>query len=226
MLLKGPSLLPHLAIIEPSFSLSAPNFITSSTGLDALTHAIEAYTSKKAQPLSDVFAISAVKRIFSNLLLAYKDGKNIKARDEMSLAALEAGIAFNNSSVTLIHGLSRPIGALFHVPHGLSNAILLEAGLTFALEGTYERFAHLGREINVATKEDSSELASKKFLKALMVLVNDLEIPNLEKQGIKKEDFYKAIDKMAIDAMDSGSPNNTRRNINIQDLKDIYKKLY
>ena len=226
MLLKGSVLMPNLAIIDPQFTVTVPDFITSATGLDALTHAIEAYTSKKAQSLSDTFAISAIKRIFKYLLIAYKDGKNLEAREEMSIAALEAGIAFNNASVTIIHGLSRPIGALFHVPHGLSNAILLEEGFKFALDGAYDRFATLGREIGVATKEDSDKIASEKFLDAVIKLVQDLEIPNLEKQGIDKSHFLSQVDKMAEDAMASGSPSNTIKEVNAQNLKDIYKKLW
>lgn len=117
--------MPDYAIIDPQFTMTAPPKITAATGLDALTHAAEAYTSKLAQPLSDTFALSAIKRIFKYLPVAFHDGKNVEAREQMSIAALEAGIAFNNASVTLVHGMSRPIGALFHVAHGLSNAMLL-----------------------------------------------------------------------------------------------------
>lgn len=109
--------------------MTAPAKITMATGLDALCHAVEAYTSRKVQTLSDTFALSAVKRIFRFLPAAFHDGKNEEARIQMSVAALEAGIAFNNASVTIIHGMSRPIGALFHVAHGLSNAMLMKACL-------------------------------------------------------------------------------------------------
>ena len=105
MLLKGTVLIPDLAIIDPQFTLSAPSRITAATGLDALCHAVESYTSKKAQPLSKSFSVSAVKRILKYLPIAYTDGSNVKAREEMSIAALEAGIAFNNASVTIIHGM-------------------------------------------------------------------------------------------------------------------------
>ena len=101
MLLKGPKLIPSLAVIDPQFTMTAPPAVTANTGLDALCHCVEAYTSRKAQTLSDTFAVSAVKRIFANLPTAYHDGSNQEARIQMSVAALEAGIAFNNSSVTL-----------------------------------------------------------------------------------------------------------------------------
>ena len=104
MLLKGESFMPDLAVVDPEFSVSAPRGVTASTGLDALTHAVEAYTSRKAQPLTDIFAVSAVRRIFQNLPEAYENGSSRNARKEMALAALEAGIAFNNASVRSFMG--------------------------------------------------------------------------------------------------------------------------
>lgn len=226
MLLKGKVLMPSLAIIDPQFTMTAPPKITAATGLDALCHAVEAYTSGKAQTLSDTFAMSAVKRIFSYLPAAFHDGKDEEARVGMSVAALEAGIAFNNASVTLIHGMSRPIGALFHIAHGLSNAMLLKECLSFALEGAYERFAELGRAIGAASDADSEKEASQKFLAAVVDLTKELEIPTLEEFGVDREAFFHAIGKMASDAMDSGSPQNTRRAISQADIEQMYKNLW
>lgn len=226
MLLKGKVLMPSLAIIDPQFTMTAPPKITAATGLDALCHAVEAYTSGKAQTLSDTFAMSAVKRIFSYLPAAFHDGKDEEARVGMSVAALEAGIAFNNASVTLIHGMSRPIGALFHIAHGLSNAMLLKECLSFALEGAYERFAELGRAIGAASDADSEKEASQKFLAAVVALTKELEIPTLEEFGVDREAFFHAIGKMASDAMDSGSPQNTRRTITQADIEQMYKNLW
>ena len=226
MLLKGKVLMPSIAIIDPQFTMTAPPKITAATGLDALCHAVEAYTSRKAQTLSDTFAMSAVKRIFKYLPVAFKDGKNEEARVQMSVAALEAGIAFNNASVTIIHGMSRPIGALFHVAHGLSNAMLLKECLTFALEGAYDRFAELGRAVGVASDADSDKEASEKFLSAVEAIVKELETPTLAEFGIDKEEFFKVIDKMAFDAMDSGSPQNTMREVTEEDVKQIYRNLW
>ena len=144
----------------------------------------------------------------------------------MAVAALEAGIAFNNASVTLIHGMSRPIGALFHVAHGLSNAMLMKECLSFALEGAYGRFGELGRIIGAASSEDSDEEASKKFLDAVIALTKELETPTLEEYGINKEEFFHVIEKMAHDAMESGSPQNTRRAISQADVEQMYKNLW
>ena len=226
MLLKGKALMPTIAVSDPQFTMTAPPKITAATGLDALCHAIEAYTSRQAQTLSDTFAVSAVKRIFKYLPTAFHDGENEEARIEMSVAALEAGIAFNNASVTLIHGMSRPIGALFHVAHGLSNAMLMKECLSFALEGAYGRFGELGRIIGAASSEDSDEEASKKFLDAVIALTKELETPTLEEYGINKEEFFHVIEKMAHDAMESGSPQNTRRAISQADVEQMYKNLW
>ena len=226
MLLKGDALMPNLAIIDPQFTITAPPAITAATGLDALTHAIEAYTSVKAQPMTDVFAVSAVKRIFKYLPVAFHEGSNVEAREEMSLAALEAGVAFNNASVTLVHGMSRPIGALFHVPHGISNAMLLKECLTFALDGAYERFAELGDAIGVTAPGQSVEEKAKAFLGEVENICKELEIPSLEKYGINREEFFVRMDKMADDALVSGSPANTRKEVTKADILDIYTKLW
>ena len=226
MLLKGTVLIPDVAIVDASFTVSSPKSVTNATGLDALTHAVEGYTSKKASPLTDVFAIDAVKRIFEYLPRAYADGEDMEAREEMILAALEAGVVINNSSVTLVHGMSRPIGANFHVPHGLSNAMLLKVCLTFALDGTYERFADLGRAIGVATEEESDETAAKAFLAAIIKLCETLEVPTLAQYGVDKEAFFEVMDKMADDAIASGSPDNTRKTTIKEDVLKMYKELW
>ncbi len=226
MLLRGDALLPQLAVIDPTFMETAPHAVTAATGMDALTHAVEAYTSKKGNSLTDMFALSAVQRIFTYLPKAYTDGGNQKAREEMAVAAFEAGVCINNASVTLVHGMSRPIGAIFHVPHGISNAILIHDCLGFALEGCYDRFAALARVIGAADTEMSEEDAAKAFLKDLKALCRHCNIPTLEEYGIKKEDFLTEIDKMAQDAIDSGSPSNTIREVSKEDIIKIYCQLW
>ena len=225
MLLRG-SILPNVAIVDPEFTMTAPKSITAATGMDAFTHAVEAYTSKKASPLTDVFAISAVKRIFKNLPVAYKDGSNKEAREQMSIAAFEAGVCINNSTVTIVHGMSRPIGALFHVPHGISNAMLIKECLSYVISGTHERFAALAVAMGVADENMDIETQASKFTDGIDILCKACEIPTLEEYGIEKDKFFEAIDKMAGDAMDSGSPSNTRMDVNKDDLIEIYKRLW
>lgn len=225
MLLKG-NILPDVAIVDPAFTLSAPKSITAATGMDAFTHAVEAYTSKKASPLTDVHAISAVKRIFKYLPIAYKDGTNEKAREEMSIAAFEAGVCINNSTVTLVHGMSRPIGALFHVPHGISNAMLIKECLSYVISGTPERFADLAIAMGVADESMTTETAAAKFTDGVDILCKACEIPTLAGYGIDRDEFFSYIDKMAGDAMASGSPSNTRMDVQKDDLITIYKNLW
>lgn len=226
MLLKGDVLVPKLAIVDSSFTVGAPKSVTSATGLDALTHAVEAYTSRKAFSMTDTLAVSAVKRIMKYLPIAYKEPDNSLAREQMSIAALEAGICINNSSVTIVHGMSRPIGALFHVPHGMSNAMLLKECLSFAVSGAYEKFANLGRETGVASDSDNDETAAEKFIDSLQNICDVCEIPTLEQYGIDRDEYYSKISKMATDAVASGSPANTVKEVTVDDCIEIYKKLY
>lgn len=226
MLLKGDVLVPKLAIVDSSFTVGAPKSVTSATGLDALTHAVEAYTSRKAFSMTDTLAVSAVKRIMKYLPIAYREPDNSLAREQMSVAALEAGICINNSSVTIVHGMSRPIGALFHVPHGMSNAMLLKECLSFAVSGAYEKFANLGRETGVASDSDSNETAAEKFIDSLQNICDVCEIPTLEQYGIDRDEYYSKISKMATDAVASGSPANTVKEVTVDDCIEIYKKLY
>lgn len=226
MLLKGDVLVPKLAIVDSSFTVGAPKSVTSATGLDALTHAVEAYTSRKAFSMTDTLAVSAVKRIMKYLPIAYREPDNSLAREQMSIAALEAGICINNSSVTIVHGMSRPIGALFHVPHGMSNAMLLKECLSFAVSGAYEKFANLGRETGVASDSDSDETAAEKFIDSLQNICDVCKIPTLEQYGIDRDEYYSKISKMATDAVASGSPANTVKEVTVDDCIEIYKKLY
>ncbi len=226
MLLKGPALMPDLAVIDPAFTMTAPKGVTAATGVDALTHAIEAYTSRKAQPLADTFAVSACQRIFANLKKVWENGQDTEGRIQMSLAALEAGMAFNNSSVTIVHGMSRPIGALFHVPHGISNAMLLDICLEYVLDGATERFAALSRACGFARDTDSDGEAAQAFVMAVRRLLSEIEIPTPARYGVDRERFFEVIPKMTRDAAVSGSPANTRKEITVEAMEELYKKLW
>lgn len=226
MLLVGPDIIPTVAVIDPEFTLSCPPSVTAATGVDALTHAIEAFTSRKAQPLSDIFAVSAIKRIYANILRAYEEGQHVESRKEMSLAALEAGIAFSNASVTIVHGMSRPIGALFHIPHGLSNAVLLNECLGFIKGGAVEKFALLAEELKIVEAGAEVEEAADAFVQEMNELIGKLHIQTLEEYGVNKEEFHSYLDKMATDALASGSPANTMRVPSKEEIIEIYKKLW
>lgn len=226
MLISGEQLMPDTVILDPEFTRTMPPAVTAATGLDALTHGIEAYTSRKAQPLTDTLALSAVRRIFQYLPAAFRDGNDNTAREQMAYAALEAGIAFSNSSVTIVHGMSRPIGANFHVPHGLSNAMLLRECLAFMADGALERFGVLGRAVTAVGKGVSDEEAAEAFLRAVDGLCAVCNIPTLKEYGIEQAAFFRVVDKMAEDALDSKSPQNTRKPVSKEDVLRIYRKLW
>lgn len=225
MLLKGKSLIPDIAIVDPSFTLTAPPFVTAATGLDALCHAMESYASKKSQILSRTFSVSAMKRILTYLPQAMKNGSDAAAKEQMSIAALEAGIAFNNSSVTLIHGMSRPIGAIFHLPHGYSNAILLHECLKFMSEGQEKLFGNLAYEMGLVSEQNDDKRATEILRNEIDKLVEACQLPSLEYYHVNKDEFIASIPKMAIDALNSGSPGNTARECTVKDIEEIYRKL-
>ncbi len=226
MLLKGDALLPALAIVDPAFALTAPASVVAATGMDALTHAVESFTSRKGNPMTDFWALDAIKRIFRNLVPSYQDPSNLEAREEMALAAYQAGVCINNASVTLVHGMSRPIGAIFHVPHGISNAMLISACMDYALDGCYEKFATIARAIGAAEVGTTDEEAAKAFTLALAALVKTLEIPTLAEYGIDRSTFAQKATKMADDALASGSPQNTIKEVSKEAILAIYETLW
>jgi alcohol dehydrogenase class IV len=226
LLLKGDGLLPDLAVVDPALTLSAPPALTAATGMDALTHAAEAFTSKKATPLTDPYALDAIRRILSSLPRAYRDGGDIEARSSMAVAAYEAGVCISNASVTIVHGMSRPIGAKFHVPHGLSNAMLLAPCLRFAAAGCPERFATLARGVGVSPEGADDDTASRALIAAFARLTEALDVPTLSGYGIPEADFRAAIPQMAREAFESGSPGNTLRDVTEEDIVRLYETLY
>ncbi|RWR11189.1 iron-containing alcohol dehydrogenase [Siminovitchia fortis] len=225
MMIKQPAFMPAAAIVDPGLSKSSPKHVTAATGVDALSHAIEAYLSKKSHPMTDMLALSAVELIVNNIRDAYTDGSNMVSREKMALGSLKAGMAFTNASVCLVHGMSRPIGALFHVPHGFSNAMLLPAVLEFSRDSCIERLADLGR-IFRPDGELSDEEAADIAVESVKGLYSDLNIPNLKGWGIDEKEFYLAVEKMAKDAMDSGSPANNPRVPTLQELQELYMTCY
>lgn len=226
MMMKHPSFIPKVAIIDPVLTSSLPPQITAATGIDALCHAIEAYISKFSQPLTDVLALSAIESIMKYLRIAYEDGRNMDAREAMMIASLQAGIAFSNASVTLVHGMSRPVGALFHVPHGISNAILLPTVLEFTKTSAVKRLAKIGRSLNKDLYSDSDEEVADYTLGEIKKLCFDLRIPNLKEYGIDEIEFENAISKMASDAIESGSPGNNPRVPSYDEIKQLYRECF
>ena len=226
VMIKQPAFLPGVAIVDPILTQSSPKSVTAATGVDALSHAVEAYLSKCSQPMTDTLALSAMQLIVDNLQTAYEDGENVDAREAMSLGALQAGIAFSNASVCLVHGMSRPIGALFHVPHGFSNAMLLPAVLEYSKDASIDRLADLGRIFDKTAENLSDEEAADFAVSSVKKLCLSLRIPNLKAWGIDEETFESAIPKMAEDALASGSPRNNPIVPEQADIESLYKTCY
>lgn len=224
MLLIGDSLLPKLAMLDYTFSNGCPKTVTAATGLDALTHAIEAFISVNAQPLSDALALSAIKRIMRYLPQAYRDGSNFNARREMAIAALQAGICINNTGLTLVHGMSRPMAAKFGVPHGMSNAMFLNVCLNDMEMAARHNLARIATYLRIQSVDEID--ASEKFVEEVGKLLEKLEVPTMREYGIDRDEYMAAIDDMSYEAIMSGSPSNAPREYTADEIRDIYIKAY
>lgn len=208
MMLASDHLLPAAAIVDPLLTRGCPPAVTASAGVDALSHAIEAYVSRRAQPLSDALARSACRLIVAHLPAAYRDGSDVAARTGVMDGALQAGMAFSNASVALVHGMSRPLGALFGIPHGLANAMLLGAVMRFSLPGALMRYADLADDLGAPGDDRSAEARATAAVAAVNALVQQLDIPTIGGSGVERAVFERVLDKMADDAIASGSPAN------------------
>ena len=208
MLIAGFGCLPLAAIVDYELTFSVPPRTTADTGIDSFTHALEAYVSKRANPFSDAFALAAMELIGRHLRTAYAEPRNAAAREGMMIGATQAGLAFSNSSVALVHGMSRPIGAHFHVPHGLSNAMLMPAITRFSLAGASARYAEASRRVGFADAVDSDALAGAKLIAGLEAWNKELKVPTPADFGIKEADWNGKMALMAEQALGSGSPNN------------------
>ena len=226
MLCVGIGFMPVAALVDYNLTLSLPARSTADTGIDALTHAMEAYVSQKASPYSDSQALSAMRLLGPNLRRVYHDGSDTEAREAMMLGSTLAGIAFSNASVALVHGMSRPIGAAFHVPHGLSNAMLLPAVTEFSIPAASKRYADCARAMGVATEQDSDSVANEKLLVELRAINEELQVPSPEQFGIERQVFMDMMPTMAEQALASGSPNNNPRVPSAEEVIEIYKQLW
>jgi len=226
MLCAGLGFMPVAALIDYELTLSLPPRVTADTGIDALTHAIEAYVSRKASLYSDAQALEAMRLLAPNLRSAFHEPRNLAAREAMMLGATLAGIAFSNASVALVHGMSRPIGAFFHVPHGLSNAMLLPAVTAFSIPAAPERYADCARAMGVASEGDSVETANDKLLSELRALNKELQVPSPAQFGIARERFFELRETMAKQALASGSPGNNPRVPSEAEIIDLYETVW
>ena len=226
MLIAGLGALPLAALVDYELTYSVPPRTTADTGVDSLTHALEAYVSRRANPISDALALSAMSLIGANIRSAYAEPRNAAAREAMMLGATEAGLAFSNSSVALVHGMSRPIGAHFHVPHGLSNAMLLPAITRFSVPGAEARYAEAARRIGFAAATDGDETAAAKLISGLEKLNQDLSVPTPGDFGIEEASWTDKMALMADQALASGSPANNPRVPTAAEIVRLYREVW
>lgn len=227
MMILSVHLLPTVALVDYELTLSMPPALTAAVGVDTLTHGIEAYVSRKAHGMTDPLALSCIELVAKHLRTAYREPDNHEARAGMMLAACQGGMAFANSSVCLVHGMSRPIGAVFHVPHGLSNAVLLPTVTKFSWSASVERYAAVARLLGCCTFHTSDERAAESLVDGLRQLNADLNVPRLRDcRGVDPVRFRSLLPKMAEDALASGSPGNNPRIPSVEEILSLYEEAW
>jgi alcohol dehydrogenase class IV len=218
----SPYILPRVAIVDPLLTVSMPPTVTSSSGIDALTHAIETYTSNNATILSELFSKEAIIMIGRSLRTAVANGNDLQARLDMSIGSLYAGIAITNAGVTAVHALAYPLGGQFNVAHGIANGLLLPYVMEFNVLGNIPKFAQIAHFLD--QKVDHLPLLEQAYhaAKTVKAIYRDLKIPqSLTELKIPKE----AIPDMAKAAMNvTRLMTNNPREMTVEDVQDIYEK--
>ena len=225
MMLDG-HLMARVAISDYKLTMSTPANLTSWVGVDSLTHAIEAYVSKKATVVTDMLALKAARLIGAHMRRVVSNPDDEEAREAMMLGATLAGAAFSNSSVALVHGMSRPIGAHFHLAHGLSNALLLPTVTRFSVAGAPGRYATVAREMDLAGPDDGDDVACERLVEELEALNADLGIPSLSGADVDRDHFERVVQDMAQAALDSGSPGFNPEPASKEQIVELYGQAY
>jgi len=222
--INSPYLFPEIAILDPELTLSLPPAVTAYTGMDALAHAIESFTSLQANFLSEMFSLEAVRKIMKNLRLAVENGQDLNARSEMLMGSLLAGIGLANAGVTAVHSLSYPLGGSFRVPHGVGNGLLLPAVMEYNASSCPERFARLAEAMHIEIKSLSVAEAALRSVEAVKKLAQDIEVPlRLSDLGVPKS----ALPWMAEEALKVVRPlENNPRPISKEDALRIYESVF
>jgi alcohol dehydrogenase class IV len=224
MLIIDWKLIPDAAVVDPLFTLSLPPKVTADSGVDALTHAIEAYISVRRNPTSDLLALDAIRKISIFLPRAHADGQDRAARNEMMLAAHHAGIAFCNSSVALVHAMSRPIGANFGIAHGASNAMLLSVVMEYTAPAMPDRFRTIAEAFGLDVAGKSDDAAGQQFVEAIADFCERLGIPSITGAGIPADKLMAVAPKMAQDAIASGSAAMNPRVPSEEEIVELYRR--
>ena len=215
--------LPLVSFNDPELMVGKPAGLTAATGMDALTHAVEAYVSKDANPVTDASAIQAIKLIANNLRQAVAMGENLEARTNMAYASLLAGMAFNNANLGYVHAMAHQLGGLYDMPHGVANAMLLPHVCKYNIISNPQKFADIAEFMGENIDGLSVHEAAEKAIDAMFRLSKDIGIPtSLKEKGIKEEDF----EYMAEMALKDGNAFSNPRKGNKQDIINIFKAAY
>jgi alcohol dehydrogenase len=221
MSIKGPKMFPAVALIDPDLLLSLPPRLIASTGLDALTHAVEAYTVKARTPITDVFALEALRLIFKYLPDTYEDVKsNKEAREKMMLASTLAGMAFCNSDVGAVHCVAEAVGGLYDVPHGVANSIFLPFVMEFNLPAASDRYADIARLAGI--KEEDDNTAANELIEKIKSLSRSLNIPSFKELGIKESEFFEIAQKSYANNSNPSNP----REASVEDYLVILERAF
>ncbi|HEX4230105.1 MAG TPA: iron-containing alcohol dehydrogenase [Bryobacteraceae bacterium] len=227
MMMLDANLMPSVSIVDYELTLTMPANLTAHVGVDTLVHGMEAFVSKRSNGMTDPLALSCIRLTAHHLLTAFREPDNRRAREAMALAACQGGMAFSNSSVCLVHGMSRPIGAIFHLPHGLSNAVLLTAVTRFSLPGAPARYARISREIGFCESGVTDEHACAVLVEGLENLNAQLGIPKLRNAlKVDRTAFESHLRKMADDALASGSPENNPVVPAADEIIELYRQAW
>jgi alcohol dehydrogenase len=221
--ISSPFIAPRVAILDGELTVKLPPMITACTGMDALTHAVEAYGSSIAQPATDAYAIHAIKMIHANLPVAVHRGDNLAARGNMIQASLLAGIAFNNAFLGLAHAIASPLGGHFHVSHGMANAVMLPYVMEFNLPAAMEKYANIAKALDLGSAGEPARSLAEKAVAAVAQLARDINIPlRLRDIGAKEE----VLPLVARDALKSIQLRFNPRLASEQDILALLKKAY
>ncbi len=219
----SPKLMPDCVILDPQMTLGLPPAITASTGMDALCHAIECYTSKKGNPFSEMIALKAIRLISRSIREAFKNGKNLDARHDMLLGAFYGGMCIATSSTTAVHALAYPLGGKYRIAHGISNAILLPYVMQFNAVGNEAKFRDIAEAMGIDIARLSDAEATQAFIAALFAFNHDLEIPaDLKRWNITEADLETLVEGAAkVTRLLDNNP----RPMNKDDIRAVYLKL-
>lgn len=230
------SMVPDMAILDAEMVKSVPKSITADTGMDVLTHALEAYVSNKASDYTDALAEKAIKLVFENLPLAYKDGANMKAREKMHNASCIAGLAFTNASLGINHSMAHILGGRFHIPHGKANALLLPYVIEFNANlkpNSFNEYTEAAVKYAEAAKllgltnSNSVREGVRALVAGVKSLIKSLGLPSkLKDLNISEDDFEKNLSDMCEIALKDGCTPTNPREVNEKELEDLFRKVY